>query len=98
MIDINIIRSDFLAYISCKMFQYINNIEKITSTIFTKIKMRIGGVIYGKGFQSRGKILIYKCPGSRIDIGDNCVFNNNSRYNFRGINHPSILQTGTSIS
>lgn len=58
MIDINIIKSDYLAYISCKMFQYRNNIEKITSTIFTKIKMRIWGVKYGIAFQARGKILI----------------------------------------
>lgn len=95
MLNRNIIKSDFLVYVSCKLFQYRNNFEKFTCTLFAKIKMRIWGVKYGKGFQSRGNMLIYKCPGSNIEIGDNCVFNNKSRYNFRGINHPSILQTGT---
>ena len=31
---------------------------------------------------------------STIEIGDNCTFNSSNRFNFRGINHRCIIQTG----
>lgn len=57
------------------------------------MKMRAWGIHYGENCKFRGNVLFFKAPMSRITIGHNCTFNSSSRFNFRGINHPCILQT-----
>lgn len=39
-------------------------------------------------------MLVRRFQLSKIEIGNNCTFNSSSRYNFRGINHKCIIQTG----
>lgn len=63
-------------------------------SFINKLKMRIWGIKYGKNVQFIGKTIFYKETNSSIIIGNNCIFNSSSLYNFRGINHPCILQTG----
>ena len=53
------------------------------------------GIDFGKGIRIIGKITVFKTPNSIIQIGNHCIFNSSSKLNFRGINHPCILQTGT---
>ena len=55
--------------------------------------MLLWGIKFGKKCSFRGKSVFYRAPGSDIIIGKKCRFNSNSRFNFRGINHPCILQT-----
>lgn len=64
------------------------------TTCWDKWKMRLWGVEYGKKCKFNGSTLFAKRRGSRIIIGNNCEFNSSSYYNFRGINHRCILQTG----
>ena len=76
------------------LFYFRNKIFAYISTIACKIKMHVWGIEYGKKIVFRGSTLFYKGPNSSIRIGNNCAFNSSSRYNFRGINHRCILQTG----
>lgn len=63
------------------------------STAWCRIKMYLWGIEFGKGCRFGGNMIFYRAPGTSISIGRGCRFNSNSRFNFRGINHPSILQT-----
>ena len=65
------------------------------STITAKIKLKLWGIVYGEGIRTIGRIIVFRTPKSVIRIGNHCVFNSSSKLNFRGINHPCILQTGT---
>ena len=65
------------------------------STLTTKIKFYLWGIEYGKDIRIIGKVIINRMPDSKIRIGDHCIFNSSSNFNFRGINHPCILQTGS---
>lgn len=69
---------------------------KIYYTAVARIKARLWGVRLGCGCSFRGKVIFYKTQGSSIVIGDNCRFNSLSEFNFRGLTHPTILQTGKS--
>lgn len=66
------------------------------STIVAKFKLRLWNISFGKRLKVFGSILIYKEPGSQINIGSDCRFNSSDYLNFRGINHRTILQTGNS--
>lgn len=66
----------------------------LASTTAMKIWMTIGGVRYGKGCKFRGTALIERFQMSTITIGDNCSFNSSSWFNFRGLNHRCVIQTG----
>ena len=66
------------------------------STFIAKLKLLLWGVSYGNRIRVIGKLIIYRTPKSTIQIGNHCTFNSSSKYNFRGINHPCILQTGNS--
>ena len=72
------------------------NIRIFFCTIVSIIKMEIWQIKYGKNIHFIGKTIFYKEPNSDIIIGDKCYFNSSSSYNFRGINHCCILQTGKS--
>ena len=65
------------------------------STIIAKFKFKLWGIVYGEGIRTIGRIIVFRTPKSVIRIGNHCVFNSSSKLNFRGINHPCILQTGT---
>ena len=65
---------------------------RIASTLWCRMKMQFWGIKYGKGCSFRGRMLFYREPGATITIGKHCTFNSNSRFNFRGINHISIIQ------
>lgn len=70
---------------------------KLISSLYTLIgilKLNLWGVKHGK-CSFRGNIIIYKHPKSKIIIGNNARFNSDSLFNFRGLNHPCILQTGS---
>ena len=78
-----------------KFFYWQLWLYEIFSTIIAKIKFRLWGIVYGEGIRTIGRIIVFRTPKSVIRIGNHCVFNSSSKLNFRGINHPCILQTGT---
>ena len=63
-------------------------------TLRSKIALWLKGVAYGKKLSCRGPLLVSRFQCSTIQIGDNCTFNSSSWFNFRGLNHSCILQTG----
>lgn len=70
------------------------SIYALLTTFIVKTCLKMGGVKYGKHVKFRGISIIERFQCSTIRIGDNCTFNSSSRFNFRGINHPCIIQTG----
>ena len=64
------------------------------ATLITMLHLKLGGVKFGKNVKFRGCAIVERFQCSTIEIGDKCTFNSSSRFNFRGINHPCILQTG----
>lgn len=69
-------------------------IYAIYYTFIGNLKLSLWGIRYGSNCRFRGPIIIYKHINSNIEIGKNARFNSNSKFNFRGLNHPCILQTG----
>lgn len=67
----------------------------ILSTLIGYVKCKMWGVQIGNNITFLGRIIIYREPGSKIRINSNCLFNSSSFYNFRGMNHSCIIQTGT---
>lgn len=84
---------DYRSRIMTRVYSARNKTIILYSTIWCKMKMRFWGVKNGKDCSFRGNMIIYRSPGTTIKTGDGCRFNSNSRFNFRGINHPCILQT-----
>ena len=76
------------------LYLFCNILIKAYCTIIGRLKLSLWQVEYESHLSIRGRIIVYKYPGSLIKIGRNCTFNSLSRFNFRGINHPCILQTG----
>ena len=66
----------------------------IITTIVVKFIMSISGIQYGKKFKSRGFSTFERFQCSTIKLGNNVSFNSSSMFNFRGINHRCIIQTG----
>lgn len=64
------------------------------TTCLMKCILKIGGVRYGSGLKFRGMALVERFQCSHIEIGNNCRFNSSSMFNFRGLNHKCIIQTG----
>ena len=85
----------FGAVLMRKFFYWQLWLYEIFSTITAKIKLKLWGIVYGEGIRTIGRIIVFRTPKSVIRIGNHCVFNSSSKLNFRGINHPCILQTGT---
>ena len=69
------------------------NLIRMICTVWCRLKMRLWGIKYGKKCSFRGNMIFYKALESSIVMGNNCSFNSNNRFNFRGINHCCILQT-----
>lgn len=63
-------------------------------TAVARFKSFCWGVEMGHNVEVSGKILIYTTNGSKISIGNNTKFRSDSLFNFRGLNHVCILQTG----
>lgn len=76
-------------------------VEKLHHTLYAmysqiacKMILSTKGIKYKKGIRFRGRILISRHQNSIIQIGQNCTFNSSSYFNYRGLNHSCILQTG----
>lgn len=87
---------DYRSIIFRKIFSQQLLLYRKLTTLLAKIKLFCWGITFGKSFCVIGKLIVFRTPNSTIQIGDNCTFNSSSKYNFRGINHPCILQTGSS--
>lgn len=87
---------DILALINKWKNKIINKLYRTYTTFFQSFFFKLYGIKYGKGLSCRGFMIVSRYPKSCITIGNNCSFNSNSRFNYRGINHPCILQTGKS--
>ena len=74
-------------------FITINYIYKKFFTVYCRFKLKMAGAKCGKKVIFKGNVILYKSSNSTISIGNNCRFNSMSRFNYRGINHPCILQT-----
>lgn len=83
------------ARIMRKLFYWQLWLNEKCSTITALLKFKLWGIVFGKGNRIIGKIIVFKTPNSIIQIGNQCIINSSSKLNFRGINHPCILQTGT---
>ena len=86
---------DYKAILMRKLFLWRLLLYKKYSTFIALLKFKLWGIVYGEGIRTIGRIIIFRTPKSVIRIGNHCVFNSSSKLNFRGINHPCILQTGT---
>lgn len=69
---------------------------KMWWTPICRFKIYLWKIKIGEHASFTGNTIFCKKPGSSISIGNNCSFNSNSRFNFRGINHCCILSTGKS--
>lgn len=83
-----------------ELISVIGIIVKLAYSILWSMLMKIPMLFivgsFGRNIKFRGFTYIKRYPGSTIKIGDNCRFNSTSWFNYRGINHMCILQTGTS--
>lgn len=86
--------SDPLRFISTHIYAFHLKWVCEVNTLWCKFKMKMWGIKYGKRCRFRGNMFFYRSDKSSIKIGDNCTFNSKNDFNFRGINHPCILQTG----
>ncbi len=80
-----------LHFVCWKIFK---SMAAAVTTLFFKIDLKMGGVKYGVGLKARGCCIVERFQCSTIEIGGHCTFNSSSRFNFRGINHKCIIQTG----
>lgn len=64
-------------------------------SVVTFIICKLQGVSIGKNNSFRGIAMISRFPMSQINIGDCCRFNSCNLFNYRGLNHRCIIQTGT---
>ena len=81
-------------YITAKYISYLNRFIALITTTYCRFIMRIMGIQYGKNIKFRGRTMFLRTPNTNIVIGNNVSFNSLSRYNYRGINHRCIIQTG----
>lgn len=63
-------------------------------SICEKCILRWEGVGVGANLRCRGFMNVNRFQMSEITIGKNCTFNSSSWFNFRGLNHRCIIQTG----
>ena len=88
------LKKDFLGeffFISNKIY---NLVYSTLTSLYVRLLLGLKGVKYGNGFRSTGVLKVERFQCSYIEIGNNCTFNSSSRFNFRGLNHPCIIQTG----
>lgn len=93
-IHIRYLYTDFwgeFSFLSDKISMLIN---KVISTLYMRLLMRLKKISYGKHVQFKGRALFFRHQCSTIEIGDNCTFNSSLLENHRGINHKCIIETG----
>lgn len=88
------LRNDFIGELYFIFNKIYKLIYTLSTTFISKMYLNFGGIKYGKHIKFRGIAIVERFQCSTIRIGDNCTFNSSSRFNFRGINHPCIIQTG----
>lgn len=66
----------------------------ILTTNWMRFVLFLNGIKIGKRSTFRGMALVERFQMSCIEIGNNCRFNSSSMFNFRGLNHKCIIQTG----
>ena len=88
------LKKDFIGEMNFVCSKVLDVALDLTTSFLCRLKCRIGGAKIGKGLKARGMMRVYRFQCSKIVIGDNCKFNSSSRFNFRGLNHPCIIQTG----
>lgn len=74
-----------------------DTVRKYVKTLLCSLICRLYrflGVKIGKKMKCHGLMKIYRQQCSQIIIGDYCSFISSSEFNYRGINHKCILQTG----
>ena len=86
---------DDRAKIMRKLFHWQLCLHENLSSFIAKTKFHLWGIKFGKGVRIIGTMIVFRTPQSIIQIGNHCIFNSSSKLNFRGINHPCILQTGS---
>lgn len=91
---LDFLRKDIRGTVHYRLYLVVNSCITIVFSVYCKCKMSAQGVRYEKNVEFRGNTLICKYPTTDIHIGEGCSFNSSSRFNFRGLNHRCILQTG----
>lgn len=93
---LNYLKKDFSGEV---LFIFDLVLKKII-TSFSSMAMLLYAKLFdikiGKHFRANGLMLISRSQCSHITIGDDCVFSSLSLYNYRGLQHRCILQTGSS--
>lgn len=89
------LRKDTLNEVAGLMMWACRRVYVCVSTLLVRLLCAVQGVRLGKNASFRGLSLISRFPMSNITIGDNCRFNSCSLFNYRGLNHRCIIQTGT---
>lgn len=84
---------NLITRILCRLYHIRNIFIVFTFTFWCRIKLKLWGVNIGRRSRFGGNIIVYRDVNSKITIGDDCRFNSNSHFNFRGINHVSIIQS-----
>lgn len=100
---LNIMRNNHIEFIkhdTCgELIFILRKVYRLVYCCVTTFLMRsillIGGVRYGHGIKFRGMALVERFQMSKIIIGNNSRFNSSSMFNFRGLNHKCIVQTGS---
>lgn len=88
------LREDTIGELNFLVNKFYNAVFCFITSCICIAKLKAGKVKYGCHIKFRGIAIIERFQCSTIRIGDNCTFNSSSRFNFRGINHPCIIQTG----
>lgn len=88
------LKRDFVGEMNFVVNKVIDVVLDVITSMLCRLNLSMGGVKYGKRLRSRGLMMVRRFQCSTIEIGDDCKFNSSSRYNFRGLNHRCILQTG----
>lgn len=88
------LKNDFVGEFHFALLKVLKTIYACVTTFFVRADLKVGGVKYGVNLKARGGVIVERFQCSSIEIGDNCTFNSSSRFNFRGINHKCIIQTG----
>lgn len=91
---INYLLKDFLGEFNFLTNKIYNNLYSIIFSHIGRWKLKVNNVKYGKNLKIRGRIFIARHQLSDITIGNNVRFNSSSRFNYRGLNHRCIIQTG----
>lgn len=86
-------KKDPCGYLFLGLYIYRNKLYTIFSTLWCKIKMLLCNIHYGDNVKFNGVAIFFRAPNTSILIGNNVSFTSSSYYNFRGINHPCILET-----